>query len=266
METIEHNSDKLTLSTQSKKPKESWLIEQLGLIAVRLGETVTAERLALYVDDLADLSLEQLERALWRARRELNFFPKIAEIRERAGADPEECQDAEAHRAWGVVVLYSDKWVHADPQGCYVPQQGCRSGQPPQLDQRTLDCVRLLGGWKRLKTASEDDVPFLKKDFIEEYKRWDAVARIDIAHLIEAVPEVKRLVAKPINLPTPAAPQEQRQRSKIKPVDEPLTPVQIRDRREMLRQQAIVAAARFRKMGDGVPETQSSVANPSCCD
>src|SRR5581483_11947968 len=106
METIEHNSDKLTLSTQSKKPKESWLIEQLGLIAVRLGETVTAERLALYVDDLADLSLEQLERALWRARRELNFFPKIAEIRERAGADPEECQDAEAHRAWGVVVLY----------------------------------------------------------------------------------------------------------------------------------------------------------------
>src|SRR5690348_10571558 len=45
-----------------------WLIEQLGILAVALGETVTPERFRIYAEDLlSDLSKEQIETALMRA-------------------------------------------------------------------------------------------------------------------------------------------------------------------------------------------------------
>ena len=116
---------------------------------------------------------------------------------------------------------------------------------------------------------TDDDFPFVQRRFFEEYAAWTAVECIlDTSRLIEAVPEVKRLVARPMDGPELVLPQEAliRAQPRATPVFEPLTPAQIRDRREMLRQQVIVAAARFGKPADGVPETCSSVADASRCD
>jgi len=213
---------------------------------VRLGEAVTPERLALYIDDLADLSQEQLERALWRARRELRFFPKIAELRELAGASAEETQAAEAHKAWDLLLDFVDTWIHADVEGRYGPEQGCRRFPPPKLEQCILDCVRRLGGWKRLKTASEQDVPFLKKDFLEEYSSWEAVDAIDASHMLTAVAPKLQLKSMDPGRPKPqTVPQQTAVPTKPKPVVEPFTLLQVADRREMLRQQAELIKAKY---------------------
>jgi len=170
-----------------------WLGEQITILAEIFGEFMTPARLKGYVANLADLPIEQLKTAFRRAAKECKFFPKIAELRELAGADPEEQKEAEAHHAWDVLLNYVDTWIHPDPEGCYGPEQGCRSAPPPTLEQRILDCARRLGGWRRLKTASEDDVPFLKKDFLEEYMRWEGVNHISTDRLIAA--QVKQLAA-----------------------------------------------------------------------
>jgi hypothetical protein len=56
------------------------------VLAEAFGEGVTAERQALYAEALADIGPDQLGIAFRRARNELKWFPKIAEIRELAGA------------------------------------------------------------------------------------------------------------------------------------------------------------------------------------
>src|SRR5258708_3535590 len=77
---------------------QEWLIEQLGILAVAFGEPITPERLRVYADDLlCDLSSEQLDTALIRARQELRFFPKIAELRDLAGMKAKDAQQVEAN-------------------------------------------------------------------------------------------------------------------------------------------------------------------------
>lgn len=57
------------------------------------GVEINEERLEIYAEHLSDLQKEQLERAFWRAVNDLNFFPKIAELREFAGALPSNRSD-----------------------------------------------------------------------------------------------------------------------------------------------------------------------------
>ena len=60
--------------------------DELTVLAVAFGERLTEERQELYCRSLADVAQEQLRVAFRRARCELKWFPKIAELRELAGA------------------------------------------------------------------------------------------------------------------------------------------------------------------------------------
>ena len=65
-----------------------WLVRELAVLASALGAELSAERFEIYARDLAsDLTQEQLQQALIKARRESRFFPMISELREWAGAD-----------------------------------------------------------------------------------------------------------------------------------------------------------------------------------
>jgi hypothetical protein len=240
MET-EQNNVKLKQLTPSKKPKESWLIEQLGLLAVRLGETITPERLALYVEDLADLTQDQIERALWRSRRELRFFPKVAELCELAGISHVQQQDAEARTAWDVLTCFVGRYVSNDQFGNYGPEHGWYPNKYAKLTDRILDTVRRTGGWKVYKCMTAEDFPFVQKRFFAEYHAWIAVEQITPSRLLTGVPHLQ-LVAKPIEAPCRTAQAQTEQPVaagfKPKPIPEPMSEAQIEDRRAMLRQQA----------------------------
>src|SRR5262249_26427399 len=63
-----------------------WIANEVSGLAVAFGLEITEDRLELYAEHLADIRRDQLQLAFVRAGRELKFFPKIAELRELAGA------------------------------------------------------------------------------------------------------------------------------------------------------------------------------------
>ncbi len=62
-----------------------WINDQLTILAEAFGETLTEQRQEIYCGGLADIKQNQLEIAFRRARYELKWFPKLAELRELAG-------------------------------------------------------------------------------------------------------------------------------------------------------------------------------------
>lgn len=186
---------------------------------------------------------------VWAAIREAKWFPKPAELRELAGASQQQGQDAEARKAWDVLTRFVKKYVGNDVYGTFAPQHGWYPKSHPKLSDRILDTVRRSGGWKVYKCMTNDDFPFVQKRFFEEYSAWTAVERIEQPKLIREMPQLQ-LVAKPmdpltISERTPMAQSVDAPAFKPKAIPEPLTDAQLRDRREMLRQQATAMAAKF---------------------
>src|SRR5437016_4769362 len=165
METeTERNVDRLKISLPQKKQSQfssvEWRTKQLLAMAEVFREPLTAELLAMYVESLADLSDEQIRLCVGRAIRGLKWFPKPAELRELVGCNPKQEQDAEARKAWEIVISFADKWMQSDVEGNYVITRGVRATEPPKLSQRILDTVRRTGGWRAFKCMTNDDFPF----------------------------------------------------------------------------------------------------------
>jgi hypothetical protein len=152
----------------------------MAILAEAFAEPLTPARIRVYVQDLADLSPEQLAVGFARARRALKFFPRISEIRELAGASND---DAEARAAWDVLLSFVSCYVQSDVFGNYSPDQGCRTTPMPVLSQRILDTVRRTGSWRAFKCMTPSDFPFQQKRFFEEFKAWDAVNAVPVARL-----------------------------------------------------------------------------------
>jgi hypothetical protein len=65
-----------------------WLVDELTALGEAFGEGLTGERQAIYVRALGDVPIDQLRRAIRAAIQDLKWFPKVAELRELAGALP----------------------------------------------------------------------------------------------------------------------------------------------------------------------------------
>lgn len=212
-------------------------------MAEALGEVVTPQRLQIYATDLAtDLSQEQLRIALTRARRECRFFPKIAELREFAGGSKEDHRKVEAEAAWTFVMDYLRRWSVARLP---LYQSGKRIEAPP-LSARIEYALRRIGGLRGLNQITESSRPFMFKDFCEAYQ-LAPVAESQAFELHEKFGEslllgaTKLLAAKPMDPPRVTeskAKQPEMPAFKAKSIPEPLTDAQLRDRRQMLKQQA----------------------------
>ena len=65
-----------------------WIHNELTTLAEAFGEPLTDQRQDIYFGGLADIPQDQLRVAFRRARYELKWFPKLAELRGLAGALP----------------------------------------------------------------------------------------------------------------------------------------------------------------------------------
>jgi len=70
-----------------------WINDQLTILAEAFGETLTEQRQEIYCGGLAKIPQNQLQIAFRRARYELKWFPKLAELRALAGALPDAPND-----------------------------------------------------------------------------------------------------------------------------------------------------------------------------
>jgi hypothetical protein len=207
----------------------AWVKDQILGLAIAFDRQLTAQRIAIYVESLADLSDEQVARAVQRSIRESKFFPTIAELRDFAGLNPTSNADAEARAAWDTLLKYVSRHVLSNPYGSYYADGGV-------LDQRIADSARRSGGWAAFKTMTPKEFPFLQKRFFEEYTAWSEVQRI-----FELRPMLAQPTRKLLEMPRPpegATQVEPKNPSMVlKPIPAPLTDAQLRDRREMLQQQ-----------------------------
>jgi len=185
---------------------------------------------------------DQIDSALTRCARECRYPIRLPDILQRIQGQEIPQLEAEGRRAWEIVTSFPEKWVQSDVNGQYVITSGVRSSEPPKLSQRILDTVRRTGGWRAYKCMTNEDFPFVQKRFLEEYEGWIAVEQVSPARLLTELSRL-RLVAKPIDPPRPETSTARAKPAdvspgKLKPIPAPLTEAQIRDRREMLKQQA----------------------------
>lgn len=236
MET-EHNNGPTAISKHST-PLSRWIAEQLTILAEAFGESLTSQRLKIYVADIGDIPAERLNVAFQRARRELRFFPKVAEILDLADVGHRQPEDAEARAAWDEVMKFVPKYVSNDVYGNYGPEHGWHPRTYPKLCDRILDTVRRTGDWSVYSRMTDEDFPFVQKRFLQEYAAWTAVERVDASKLLTELPRLQlvsdRWIQPRETQPGSIAPPP----FKPKLVPAAMTDAQLRDRRELLRKQA----------------------------
>jgi hypothetical protein len=94
---------------------------------------------------------------------------------------------------------------------------------------------------------TDEDFPFVQKRFFDEYAAWTAVERVDASKLMARMPQL-RLVPKGVDQPTKVPPETIAPPVfKAKPIPKAMTDAELRDRREMLRQQTEALRARSRQ-------------------
>jgi|SRR5262249_24475959 len=97
-----HSVDRQEISPPPKRQSQSsrveWRTKQLLALAEVFREPLTAECMAMYVESLSDMTDNQIRVSIGRAVRELKWFPKPAELRELAGANAEQQDQAELAR------------------------------------------------------------------------------------------------------------------------------------------------------------------------
>jgi hypothetical protein len=261
MKTDQACDKPLCSAIETSLEHELWIVDQLTILAEALGESgerVSPQRLEIYARELADVNRAHLEVAFARARRESKFFPKIAEVRELAGEATERDRgDVEANAAFQAV-------IHG------LERNGVDAGIR-HLPDRVQFAVRQCGGLfqfnQRLQVQYGDDENpsrlewrseiFLRKDFVAAYKSY-SVHKSTLPELTEkglnALPAPARRFLgegqqKPAlcgscggkiksAAPPPARGTQLPTAKYAFTIPEALTPAQIRDRREILRQQA----------------------------
>jgi len=241
METEQCNDKQITFehSTQRSRIHERWIAEQITILAEAFGESLSPERLKVYTGDLADLDRAQLEIAFTQARHELKFFPKIAELRELAGAKAEDAGQVEADEAWQFANTYLERHGVVRYDG---------NDRPP-LPARIEYALRRIGGLWGLNQITKESRPFMYRDFCEGYRQAPLadVLAPQLAEMFGAVKLLGRMkllddpsiagigLAGRRKQPTPRTEITPLQvpRFRPKPIPTPLTDAELQDRREM---------------------------------
>lgn len=230
-----------------------WLNRQICLLAAQLGIQPAPERVVLYVEALSNIPQTKLEPVFQRLRYEAQTFPQVATIREMALGS----QEGEALAAWERAVQFAIKYVDCDVFGNYGPEHGWHPKDHPPLNDRILQTVRMTGGWRAIKLMDDGDEPFVRKRFLEAYEYAPEALAFPVG-FFEKMPAVKQLAEvkeMPRSSKPPAPVPRLEQIAKPMPAAKPLNDAELRERREMLRQQAEkIIALRKAAGGDEQPK------------
>lgn len=160
--------------------------------------------LRMFVDAAEPHTNAVIQDGLSRCAREIGgngYAPTltIKDFLDRCGVvSQKDVDEAECRAAWDALLRYADKHIVADVEGRYGPRH--YFGQvtvTPELEQRTSDSLRRVGGWPAIKTMTMDDYPFVQKRFYEEYRAWQATESALIRGALAGNQAFKSLCALP---------------------------------------------------------------------
>lgn len=178
-EKTQRSNEPLAISPQPKKLSESQQKEiaaTLVGLAEAVGQSLTPQRIDIYLQALADLPFERLKMALSRILLESEWFPKIPHIRALVIGDPKKLEEhekaekeAEAEAAWLRVLAYANKW-HPD----IGPMSDCPT--ITKRDQRALQFAGGIYGLWEVQDEGGKELAFIRRAFIESWVRADLVS------------------------------------------------------------------------------------------
>jgi hypothetical protein len=180
---------------------------------------------------------EQIAQSMTRCTRECRYPVRLPDLLQRVPGQEIPATEAEARRAWDELLQFVRKYVDSDVYGNYGPEHGWYPTYP-KLSDRVLDTVRRTGGWAVYARLTSENFPFVQKRFFEEYAAWTAVQRVEASKVIASLPRLQ-LVSKSLNQRTDSPPEKSDPPVfRAKQIVTQMTNLQLRDRRELLRQQA----------------------------
>ena len=131
-------------------------------------EEITDELLDVYYTGLSDIPLTNLEVGFQRSLRECEWFPSVAQIRQRCGQN----RQVRGEAAWDVLRQILDNYWHPDIG--FYDSKGQKTDGPPALMTPAMQyAVRQCGGILRLWNSSDEDLPFIRRDFLQAFERFD---------------------------------------------------------------------------------------------
>lgn len=146
------------------------LARQIVGMAEAFGKNVTETGLRFYLDSLADLPIEDVNRAIVELAKSCRMMPTIAEI--RAKANPAEAVTDE-HRA----VETANRIVEAISEFGWVDPAGAQAF----LGDLGWKVVERDGGWLSVCTrTTNDDLPIIKAQWRELAKALMAMSKAGI--------------------------------------------------------------------------------------
>jgi hypothetical protein len=140
-------------------------VRQLTLqdVLARAGEVTTGEAESL----LAVAAWDEAERLVKRYGR-YGSDDEVT-LRRIVGPAPKDCPTCKGEGHF----IREEKGVR------FVGICNCRPiEEVPEVSQRLADTVRRIGGWTVLKEVPPSKFPFLRRDFLTEYTRWQKVESI----------------------------------------------------------------------------------------
>lgn len=187
-----------------------------------------------WLDMAHEVGMDAFSAALVQSVRESDYFPVISKIRQCAGVNQKQQEASGSDAAW----LYLQQWLRKWPDG---GENVGRNRNAPRLPPRIEHAARLAGGVAAIEWATDKNLPFLKRDFMEAWKNYSQSAAQYNALQLEAPIDLKLLRSPEAQEPVSVKKLAEVcvMPSKLKPTPRELTDAEIEDRRRILRQQAL---------------------------
>lgn len=168
--TMRSNEHRTTETTSTSYFR--WIGEQVTKLAIAFEEPLSKPRLTLYVEDLQEFDADRLREVFLRARRELEKFPSIAQLRALAGEGTAKQRDLlTAEAAWETAMQFLREWgVERLPE-----RRGGKWIEPPKLEERIEAALARIGGLRGLNQVTEERRAFMFRDFAEAFHAHGAV-------------------------------------------------------------------------------------------
>lgn len=142
------------------------------------------ERFDEFLEEFSDVDPDELDAAFRAARGACTQFPTPGDVRKQMRQQVAAGDQFDAEKAWDLVQKICAKHWH--------PDIGLYASAPP-IDGATEHALRQIGGYRRLNETPLDSLSFVRRDFIDAFKRhhetggYLAPTRKEAAALLESL-------------------------------------------------------------------------------
>jgi hypothetical protein len=149
----------LTTCESQDSQRRSQLIRQWTVrFASNCGKVLSDDLIALWEDELSDLSPDVLNAAFRKTMQCCRFWPTVADIRSHVEAADSTLESAEADKAWDDALSYARRYGNVLTSS--VPRIG---------DDASETAIRACGGINFIESCSTEQLVWVRKTFLENY-------------------------------------------------------------------------------------------------